>query len=82
MAIVKIDERGRMSIPKKMGIKSTKAIIIPAGSFFVTIPLPIIPYQYAGSWLTSKRERAELKELAEKLALEEAVKRARRRKQI
>ncbi|MBS7656021.1 VapB-type antitoxin [Candidatus Bathyarchaeota archaeon] len=79
MAIVKIDERGRMSIPKKMGIKSTKAIIIPAGSFFVTIPLPIIPHQYASSWLTSKRERVELKALAEKSALEDAVKREGRR---
>jgi bifunctional DNA-binding transcriptional regulator/antitoxin component of YhaV-PrlF toxin-antitoxin module len=82
MVIVKIDERGRMTIPKKLRIRSTKAIVIPAGNFLITIPLPIKLDEYAGSWLPSKRERKELKVLAEKAAAEDAVKRARRRRQI
>ncbi|MEM2208990.1 MAG: VapB-type antitoxin [Nitrososphaerota archaeon] len=82
MAIVKIDERRRITIPKEIGVKGEKAVIIPAGTFFITIPLPIKPHEYASSWLSSKHERKELKELAEKLASEDAIKRARRRKQI
>lgn len=28
MAIVKVDERGRMMIPKEMGVRETRAVII------------------------------------------------------
>ncbi|MEM2995280.1 MAG: VapB-type antitoxin [Candidatus Bathyarchaeia archaeon] len=82
MTVVTVDDRGRMTIPKELGVKKTRAIIIPAGTFFVAIPLPTKPHEYAGSWLPSKRGRNELKELAEKSALDDAVKRAWRRKQI
>ena len=82
MSVVTVDERGRMTIPKDLHVKSTKAIIIPAGSFFVTIPLPTKPHEKASSWLPSKLESKELKALAEKSAFENAVKRAKRRKQI
>jgi hypothetical protein len=71
-----------MTIPKDLHVKSTKAIIIPAGSFFVTIPLPTKPHEKASSWLPSKLESKELKALAEKSAFENALKRAKRRKQI
>ncbi|MBS7645698.1 MAG: hypothetical protein QXR65_07090 [Candidatus Bathyarchaeia archaeon] len=40
MAVVKMDARGRMTIPKEIGVRDVKAIVIPAASFFVTIPLP------------------------------------------
>lgn len=82
MAIVMIDERGRMTIPKEMGIRKTRAIVIPAGSFLVTIPLPRAPHEEAGTWLITTKERREMKTSAEKAAKEDAVKRARRRKQI
>jgi len=81
-AIVKVDERGRMTIPKELGIRETKAIIIPAGSFFVAIPLPKKPHENAKDWLPTSKSRKELKILAEKAAREEAVKRAKRRKQL
>ncbi|MBS7635995.1 VapB-type antitoxin [Candidatus Bathyarchaeota archaeon] len=81
MAMVTVDDRGRMTIPKEFGIKKTRAIIIPAGSFFVTIPLPTKPHEHARSWLPTKLDRRELKALAEKSALENAVQRSRRRKQ-
>ena len=33
MSVVEIDERGRMTVPKKLGLRKSRAIIIPAGSF-------------------------------------------------
>jgi len=71
-----------MTIPKKLRIRNTKAIVISAGNFLITIPLPMKLDEYAGSWLPSKRERKELKVLAEKAAAEDAIKRAKRGKQI
>lgn len=82
MTIVAVDQRGRMTIPKEIGIRKTRAIVIPAGSFFVIIPLPKAPYREAKEWLTTKQERKMLKTLAEKAAEEDAVKRAKRRKQL
>lgn len=82
MTIVTVDDRGRMTIPKEIGVKKTRAIIIPAGPFFVTIPLPTAPYEQAKEWLTPQQDRKELKALAEKAAKEDAVKRAKRRKQL
>jgi len=40
MTVVSVGDRGRITNPKEMGIRNTRAIIIPAGSFLVTIPLP------------------------------------------
>jgi len=82
VAIVTVDERGRMTIPKEIGIRKTRAIIIPAGSFFVTIPLSKTPHEKAADWLDTDKERNRLKTLAEKAAKKDAVKRAKRRKQI
>jgi len=82
MSIVKVDERGRMTLPREFGVRETKTIIIPAGSFFVVIPLPKTPHEKAKGWLTTKKERKELKILAEKTAKEDALKRAKRRKQL
>ncbi|MEM2513570.1 MAG: VapB-type antitoxin [Candidatus Bathyarchaeia archaeon] len=82
MAIVKVDERGRITIPKEFGIRKTKTIIMPAGSFFVIIPLPKIPCEEAEGWLVTEKGRKELKILAERMASEDAVKRAKRRRQL
>jgi bifunctional DNA-binding transcriptional regulator/antitoxin component of YhaV-PrlF toxin-antitoxin module len=82
MSVVEIDERGRMTIPKKIGLKKSRAIIIPAGSFFITIPLSKTPEKDAENWLDTNKERSELKVEAEKLAQEDAVKRAKRRNQL
>jgi bifunctional DNA-binding transcriptional regulator/antitoxin component of YhaV-PrlF toxin-antitoxin module len=82
MSVVEIDERGRMTVPKKLGLRKSRALIIPAGSFFVTIPLPKTPQKEAEKWLPTNKERKELKIQAEKLAREDAVKRAKRRRQL
>jgi bifunctional DNA-binding transcriptional regulator/antitoxin component of YhaV-PrlF toxin-antitoxin module len=82
MSVVEIDERGRMTVPKKLGLRKSRAIIIPAGSFFVTIPLPKAPQKEAEKWLDTSKEHKELKSLAEKAASEDAVNRAKRRHQL
>jgi len=82
MSVVEIDERGRMTIPKKIGIKQSRAIVISAGSFFITIPLTKTPEKEAEKWLPALGERNELKVEAEKLAREDARSRAKRRHQL
>ncbi|MGD0071077.1 MAG: VapB-type antitoxin [Candidatus Bathyarchaeia archaeon] len=79
MSIVEIDERGRMTIPKKIGLKKSRAIVISAGSFFITIPIPKTPQKEAENWLPTNKAHQELKVEAEKLAREDAVNRAKRR---
>jgi len=81
MAIVTVDDRGRITIPKEMGIRNTRAIIIPAGSFLVTIPLPESPQTESEGWLETEKSREELQILAEKQAGDDAIKRAKRRNQ-
>ncbi|MCX8188325.1 MAG: VapB-type antitoxin [Nitrososphaeria archaeon] len=79
MSIIRVDSRGRMVIPKEIGVRDTNAIIIPAESFLVVIPLPKVP---GGGWLITKKSRRELKDLAEKLGRKDAIERVKRRKKI
>ncbi len=82
MSVVEIDERGRLTVPKKIGLRKSRALIIPAGTFFVTIPLPKTPQKEAENWLSTEKERKELKIRAEKTARADAVNRAKRRHQL
>ncbi len=82
MPVVEIDERGSMTLPRELGLRKSRALIIPAGSFFVTIPLPKTPQKEGGRWLPTSKERRELKVQAEKLAGADAVERAKRRRQF
>jgi bifunctional DNA-binding transcriptional regulator/antitoxin component of YhaV-PrlF toxin-antitoxin module len=82
MAVVRVDNRGRMTIPKEARGRGTRAVIINAGSFFIGIPLPKTPYLAAKDWLVSERTRRDLKDLAEKAGKADAVNRAKRKKQI
>ena len=82
MAVVIVDERGRLTIPSEMEVRDTKATLIPAGPFLIIVPLPTQPLEASGGWLRTKLSRKELKALAEKQARKDAVKRARRRKQL
>jgi len=82
MSIVSVDERGRLTLPKKTGVRKTKAIVIPSGSFIIVIPLPSKSASESRNWLKTKKDRRELKRVAEKLARQDAVKRAKRRRQL
>jgi len=81
MAVVPVDNRGRLTLPKDVA-RGSRAVVIPAGSFVVVIPLPEEPVKHAGSWLPSMKSRKDLKKMAEEQASKDATKRARRRKQI
>jgi hypothetical protein len=82
LAVVTVDERGRLTIPKDFQVRDTRATIIPSGSFFMVIPLPAKPLEITGHWLGTKLERSALKAQAEKAAGRDAIKRAKRRKQL
>lgn len=82
MAVVAVDERGRLTIPSQLGVKDTKATLIPAGPFLIIVPIPSQPLEASANWLQTNIASKELKALAEKQARSDAVKRARRRKQI
>jgi len=82
MAVVVIDDRGRLTIPSELHVRDTKATLIPAGPFMIIIPLPSHPVEASGGWLRTKRSINDLKSLAEKQAHRDAVKRAKRRKQL
>jgi bifunctional DNA-binding transcriptional regulator/antitoxin component of YhaV-PrlF toxin-antitoxin module len=80
LSVVTVDERGRLTIPKELGIRGQRAIIIPAGSFFITIPLPDDPLAASKDWIRTSKTKKELSESAEKLAQEDATTRSWRRK--
>jgi bifunctional DNA-binding transcriptional regulator/antitoxin component of YhaV-PrlF toxin-antitoxin module len=82
MAVVVIDERGRLTIPSELQVRGIKAMLIPAGPFMIIIPLPQKALDASGGWLRTKSSRKELKVQAEKEARKDAVKRAKRRKQL
>lgn len=80
MSVVSVDERGRLTLPKNIGVRDTKAVVIPAGSFIVVIPLPRSPSAHAEGWLHTEKGARELKDEAEKAAMMDACERAKRRK--
>lgn len=77
MAIVKVDAQRRLYIPKDVKFEGEKAIILPYGTSYLLIPIPgnIIEIEVEAS-------HRELKARAEEKAREEALERARRRRQI
>lgn len=81
MSVVEVDDRGRFTIPKEIGLRGTKVIIIPASTYFVVLPLHGDPYQYAKNWLKTDKPVGELKAEAEQTAQEDAAARAKRREE-
>lgn len=73
---------GRLTIPKELALRSTRVALVPAGSFFIVIPIPNRPLESSAKWLGTKHTRKNLKALAEKAARQDAVERAKRRSQI
>ena len=80
LSVVSVDDRGRLTIPKELGIRGQRAVIIPAGSFFITIPLPEDSLTASKNWIKTDKTTEELGESAERLAQEDAVTRTQRRK--
>jgi hypothetical protein len=82
MAVVVVDNCGRLTIPREFEPRDTKATLIPAGPFLIVVPIPRQPLEASASWLDSASSRKELKGMVEKVAREDAMRRAKRRKQI
>jgi len=64
MSIVVVDESGQLTLPKEMGVRKTRAVVIPAGSFIIIIPLPLKPGEYANGWLDTRKGRNTLKKVS------------------
>jgi virulence-associated protein VagC len=82
MAVVVVDNGGRLTIPRQFELRDTKATLIPAGPFLILVPVPRQPLDASASWLDSTRSRKELKGMAEKVARKDVMIRAKRRKPI
>jgi hypothetical protein len=82
MAVTKVDDRGRIKLPREMVSPGESVIIIDANSYFLGIPIPSDPVLSSGSWLKEGRDVKELKRAAEDSAGEDARDRATRRKQF
>jgi bifunctional DNA-binding transcriptional regulator/antitoxin component of YhaV-PrlF toxin-antitoxin module len=81
MSVVEVDDRGRFTIPKEIGLRGTKVILIPASTYFIVIPLHSDPYQYAKNWLNTGKSIEDLKHEANEAARNDAAMRARRREE-
>ena len=76
--VVKVDDRGRIKLPKKLA-NAGSVIIIDAETFFIGIPVPKDPLAATGGIIKTDLSVKELKELAEKEAEKDALERAKRR---
>ena len=72
MAVAKVDDRGRIKLPREMALPGESVIIIDASSYFVGIPIPSDPLLSSGSWLEEARDARELEGAAEERAGEDA----------
>jgi bifunctional DNA-binding transcriptional regulator/antitoxin component of YhaV-PrlF toxin-antitoxin module len=79
LSVVEVDDRGRFTIPREIGLRGTRVVVIPSGTYFVVIPLAGDPYRYAKDWLKTDETTNELKNSSEKAAAEDAVERHARR---
>ena len=81
LSVVKIDERGRVLLPRELR-EADRAVVIAAGSYALVIPVPAKPEEHASGWLATKHTAKELKALAEEGARKDALARAKRRRQL
>jgi len=76
MSILKLDKRGRLTLPKKLretlGIEG-KVLLINAGDHLKPIPLPSDPFKTLEGTLTIRKPFKELRKQAELKAEKEAL---------
>lgn len=77
--MVEVDDRGRFTIPREIGVRGAKVVVISAGTYFLVIPIAGNPYDYAKDWLKTEETPRNLKHSSEKLAAADAEKRHARR---
>jgi hypothetical protein len=79
--VAKVDDRGRIRLPRGMAQPGGSVVIVGSRSYFLGILIPPDPLQHSGSWLRVKEDVTSLKKEAEEDAASDAVKRATRRGQ-
>jgi len=79
--VAKVDDRGRITLPREVASPGESVIIIGAHSYFLGIPVAADPLMSSGSWLSDNRDVIVLKKAAEERARDDAIARAKRRKQ-
>jgi len=82
MAVAKVDDRGRIKLPREMVSPGESVIIIGANSYFLGIPIQPDSLMSSGSWLKGAPDVDQLKQAAEERAGEDARTRAKRRGQL
>ena len=70
--VVKVDDRGRIKLPKNLA-NADSVIIIDAGTFFVGIPIPKDPLAETSGIIKTDLSVKELKDVAEKEAEKDAL---------
>ncbi|MEM1626858.1 MAG: VapB-type antitoxin [Sulfolobaceae archaeon] len=70
--VVKVDDRGRIKLPKNIA-KADSVIIIDVGTFFIGIPIPKDPLAETSGVIETNLSVKELKEVAEKEAEKDAL---------
>jgi len=74
MSILKLDEKGRLTLPKELREShdiSGKVLIIDAGDHLKMIPLPSNPFKVLHGAFNIKKSFRELRDQAENLAKKE-----------
>ncbi len=77
--VVKVDDRGRIKLPRNLVKPREKVLVIPAGSRIVVIPIPPRPLVTSGSWLKISIDRKRLREIVDEEALKEISEKLKRR---
>ncbi len=74
MSIVELDEKGRITIPKRLRriIRGKKVLLISLGDKIEIVPIPEDPFKVLKGSLNIKRSFKELRREAEYLAEKEA----------
>ncbi len=77
--VVKVDDRGRIKLPRNLVKPREKVLVIPAGSRIIVIPIPPRPLAASSSWLKISIDRKELREIVDEEALKEISEKLERR---
>ena len=80
MSIVsKVDDRGRIKLPKHLVKPGEKLLVIPAGRRIVLIPIPPRPVMASGGWLKIDLGDKKASIIADEEAMREIHEKLRRR---
>jgi len=77
--VVKVDDRGRINLPKDITAPGDRFLIIPVGGRIVLLKIPPKPIEASSSWLHTEKDKRELRSIAESQAIKEVEDKLRRK---